>query len=103
MSQVIQSAIRIETVDDICEMQEARARRMAFDLNSEWLETHASQVYAHRGKHICIAGQELFVADTAEEALRLGQAAHPMDAGILLRFVPLQHIPRIYSFGRYAN
>jgi hypothetical protein len=87
----------METVDDSCELQEARVRRIAFDRNSEWLETHAAEVYAHRGKHICIAGQELFVADTAQEALRLGHTAHPADEGILLRFVPLQNVPRVYA------
>lgn len=47
--------------------------------------------------HICIAGQELFAADTAEEALALARTAHPEDDGRILRYIPRERVPRIYA------
>ncbi len=41
----------------------ANRQREQFDRNSDWLQAHIPEVYSkHRGKCICIAGQELFVA-----------------------------------------
>jgi hypothetical protein len=88
----------MEEVTDPVELAEARARREQFDRNSAWLETHASEVYSkHRGKCICIAGGELFVADTAREALAKATAAHPEDKGSFVRYIPKQKVPRIYA------
>ena len=57
-----------------------------FDRNAAWLRAHAAEVYPkYRGKCICIAGEELFVADTPEEAFALAKAAHPDDDGRLPR------------------
>ena len=70
-----------------------------FDRNSDWLEAHAAEVYTQcRGQHICVAGQELFVASTAEHALGLAQAAHPDEKGLLLRYIPCRKLARIYAY-----
>jgi hypothetical protein len=54
-----------------------KAQRERFRKNSDWLQTHVPQVYAqHRGKFICVAGQELFVADTAPEVVATARKAH---------------------------
>lgn len=80
------------------ELAKAQSRREQFQRNLDWLRAHASEVYStHRGQHICIAGQELFVAGTAQEALQLGRAAHPEDEGIYLRYVPRKKVERIYA------
>lgn len=67
------------------------ARRKALcERNSDWLEARAKEVYSHRGKYICIAGQELFVGDTAREVLDAANAAHPEDDGRFTRYIPVE-------------
>ena len=95
--------IHLDMVTDPEETSAAQARRDAFDQNAQWLEAHAREVYSHRGKHVCIAGQELFVGDTAEQALEQAKRAHPHDPGVLLRYVPLQKVPCVYSLQPNAN
>lgn len=95
------STIRIEEITDPTELAKADELSRQFERNSSWLKTHAADIFtAQRGKHVCVAGQELFVADTAEEALALAQAAHPEDQGILLRYIPQEKVPRIYAHQR---
>ncbi len=90
--------IVMEEVTDPAELAEARAQREQFDRNSAWLQAHASEVYSkHRGKCICIAGEELFVADTATEAVAKAMAARPGDKGHFVHYMPKQKLPRIYS------
>lgn len=92
------SKIVMEEVTDPAELAEARAQREQFDRNSAWLQAHASEVYArHRGKCICVAGQELFVADTASEALAQATAAHPDDQGRFVHYIPKEKVTRIYA------
>jgi hypothetical protein len=90
--------IIMEEVTDPEELAKARAQRERFDRNSTWLQAHASEIYArHRGKCICIAGEELFVADTPKEVLAQARAAHPEDDGFFLRYIPREKIARIYA------
>ena len=51
----------------------------------------------YRGKCICVAGAELFVAETPEDVLTLATAAHPEDDGPLLRYIPREKLARIYA------
>lgn len=91
-------AIIVEELTDPTELAAARAQRDQFDRNSDWLQAHSSEVYStHRGKCICIAGQELFVADTAREALASATAAHPEDFGRFVHYIPKEKVPRIYA------
>ena len=72
-------AVIMEEVTDPEELVKAHIQDERFDRNWTWLQTHASEVYTrHRGKCICVAGEELFVADTPEEVLSLfdGRACH---------------------------
>ena len=90
--------IVIEEVTDPGEIAKARAQRERFDRNATFLEAHAHEVYTrHRGKCICVAGEELFVADTPEEALALAHAAHPGDDGCFIRYIPKEKLARIYA------
>ena len=94
-----QSAIQMEEVTNAQELADARKQRDQFDRNSEWLQTHVSEVYSeHRGKCICIAGQEVFVADTATAAIAQAAAAHPDDEGWFTRYIPKEKVARIYAF-----
>ena len=92
------SPIVMEEVTDPEELAKARAQRERFDRNSAGLQAHIAEIYArYRGKCICIAGEELFVADTPEEALALATAAHPEDDGRFLRYIPREKLDRIYA------
>ncbi|NUQ65599.1 MAG: hypothetical protein HUU20_24280 [Pirellulales bacterium] len=97
MAEETVSVMMEEAVDPV-ELAEARAQRERFDRNSAWLQAHASEVYAkHRGKCICVAGEELFVADTAREAIARAKAAHPDDIGRFVHYIPKEKVPRIYA------
>jgi hypothetical protein len=89
--------ITMELVTDPVENAKANALAEQYDRNWAWLEAHASEVYSHRGKMICIAGQELFVGDTVEEVLAWAKANHPEDKGRLTRYIPKERGPRIYA------
>ena len=92
------SPIVMEEVTDPEELAKARAQRERFDRNSNWLQAHIAEIYArYRGKCICIAGEELFVAETPEEALARATAAHPEDDGRFLRYIPREKLDRIYA------
>jgi hypothetical protein len=93
-----QFPIVMEEITDPEELAKAQARREQFDRNWAWFEAHAPEIYkAHRGKCLCIAGQELFVADTPEEVLKLARAAHPNDEGRFTRYIPRERTLRIYA------
>jgi len=90
--------LRFEEVTNPAELARADALRKQFDRNFAWLQAHVSEVYArHRGKFICVAGAQLFVADTAREAMALAARAHPEDKGLFFRHIPPQKLPRIYA------
>jgi hypothetical protein len=90
--------IVIEEVTDPVELAKARAQREQFDRNAAWLQAHAHEVYSkNRGKYFCVAGEELFVADTADEAIAQAQSAHPEDDGWFFRFIPMENVARIYA------
>jgi hypothetical protein len=95
--------IEIEEVEasDPNEVVKARRRREQFDRNIAWLHAHGQGIYPrHRGKVICVAGQELFVADTAKEAVARAAAAHPDDEGRFTRYIPKVKANRIYAAER---
>lgn len=90
--------MHIEFVTDPVEIEAARVRHEFHERNSAWLQSHVPEIYSqYRGKCICVAGQELFVADSSTEALALANAAHPEDLGPLLRYIPLRKTARIYA------
>jgi hypothetical protein len=91
-------AIEMEEVTDVTELAAAKRQREQFDRNSAWLQRHISEIYAkHRGKCICVAGEQVFVADTATEAAALAMTAHPEDAGWFTRYIPKAKVARIYA------
>jgi hypothetical protein len=92
------AAVVMEEVTDPSELAEARARREQFERNWSWFEDHAGDIYRnHRGKCICIAGQELFVADTPAEVLALARATHPEDDGRFTGIIPRERVARVYA------
>jgi hypothetical protein len=88
----------VEEVTDPVELAKARLQRQRFDRNEAWLQAHISQVYSqYRGRFICIAGEELFASDSAQQAIELATAAHPDDDGWFTRFIPPVKLPGVYA------
>jgi hypothetical protein len=64
-----QSSIVMEEVLDPKELAKARAQDERYKRNFTWFQAHAAEIFTrYRGKCICIAGEELFVADTPEDS-----------------------------------
>jgi hypothetical protein len=92
--------IVVDELSDPEALARAQRRRERADRNSAWLQSHVPEIYSrHRGKCICVAGEELFVADTPQEAVTAARAAHP-DDDALLRYIPLEKRERIYVAAR---
>lgn len=90
--------IEMHEITDAAELKKAQKQRAQFDQNSEWLQNNIADVYArHRGKFICVAGREVFAADTAADAIARATAAHPDDEGWFTRYIPKQKLARIYA------
>ena len=88
--------VTLEEETNAVELARACERRAQFDRNAAWLQANAAEVYSKfHGKCICIAGQEVFAAETAGEALKLAETAHPEDRGRFVHYVPLEKVPRI--------
>ena len=96
-----QGSIVMEVVTDPVELAKAKAQDERFERNWAWFEAHNADIYPrHRGKFYCIAGQELFVADTPKEVLALARAAHPDDDGRFTGYIPKERTYRIYAHQR---
>lgn len=88
----------MEEVTDPEELAKARAQHERFERNWTWFQAHAAEVYSrYRGKCICIAGEELFVADSPREVLALATTAHPEDDGSFVHYIPREKVARIYA------
>jgi hypothetical protein len=94
----IHPAFTIEEITDPDVLAKARAQDERFGRNLAWFEEHGPEIFSkHRGQVICIAGQELFAADTGLEAISLAKAAHPDDDGRFTYRVPREKAIRIYA------
>lgn len=94
----VQPKFVIEEVNDPDEIARARAQREQARRNSDWLQNHWTELLpAARGKFIAVAGQEAFIADSAEEAWSRAKAAHPDDDGVVDQYVRPERGPRIYA------
>jgi hypothetical protein len=93
----------MEEVTDPVQIAEAKARHERFGRNWAWLQAHTEEAYTHLGKCICIAGEELFVADTAAEVLTLAKAAHSEDDGRFTLYVPRERMARIYAYRQWVS
>lgn len=90
--------ITMEEITDPEELAKLRPQWERAERNSAWLQKHATEIYRnYRGKFIVVAGEELFVADSAEEALEQARAAHPEDHGSLIRYIYPKKMTRIYA------
>ena len=70
----------LEEVSDPAVLVGSQAQLGRFRRNSDWLQAHWKQLLpAAHGKHVAVAGQQAFIAETAAEAWSLAAAAHPED------------------------
>ena len=61
--------------EELAQVQ-GRTRHERFARNSTWLQAHATEIYTqYRGKCICVAGEELFIANTPERGTGTGQSS----------------------------
>lgn len=89
----------IEEINDPVQVARSRAQHEQGMRNLHWLEAHWGDVLPQaRGKHLAVAGQEAFWADTAAEAWAWADAKHPEDRGAFVHYVfPTKTGPRIYG------
>ena len=93
--------VEFEDSDSPEEAAAARQQREQFDRNSDWLQSHISEIGDnYLGKCICIAGQQLFVGDTTREAVSQATVAHPEDSGWFTLYIPKEKAARIYALPR---
>jgi hypothetical protein len=88
----------IEEVTDPEEIARARAQEERAHRNDEWLQAHWPEIAPKaRGRFLAVAGQEVFIADTPEEAWAMAMEAHPDDDGAHAQYVIPEPGPRIYA------
>ncbi|HEX7448980.1 MAG TPA: hypothetical protein VF306_15615 [Pirellulales bacterium] len=88
----------LEEVTDPALIERSRIAFARAKLNSDWLAAHWPDLLpSARGQYVAVAGQEAFIADTAQEAWRLAEAAHPEDPGAFVKYVVARKGPRIYA------
>lgn len=91
--------ITMEEITDPEEIAKSQALWAQAERNSDWLQAHVPEIYGnYRGKCIVVAGEELFVGDTVQEAVALAKAAHPEDKGSITRYIPSKKMVRIYAY-----
>ncbi len=95
-----QALVMVE-VTDPDEIAKIKAQRERGRKNSDWLQAHVPQVYAqHRGKCICVAGEELFVADTAPEVLAMVRQGSSGRRWAFAKVHSGERMERIYAHSR---
>jgi hypothetical protein len=93
--------LELEIVSDPQELAALQPEREQWERNRAWFRDHAAEIYQqHRGKCFCVAGQEVFTADTSPEAIAQAKAAHPEDHGWFIGYVPREKMLRIYAYQR---
>jgi hypothetical protein len=91
----------MEEVTDANEIANARGQRDSFGRNAAWLQNPIAEVHSrHRGKCICVAGENLFAAGTPKEATAMARAAHLQDRGWFTRYIPRYKAAMIYAVWR---
>jgi hypothetical protein len=88
----------VEEVNDPAEAARCRAQHERGRRNLEWLESHWGDLLPQaRGKHLAVAGQEAFIANTPQEAWAWVRTHHPEDDGAFVQYVIPEKGPRIYA------
>lgn len=87
----------IEEITDPGKIARNHAVKEAYLRNEAWLDVHREELFPQAGgKVVAVAGQEAFLADTAEAALAVAHATHPEDPGVVCRYLSPDRGPKIY-------
>ncbi len=88
--------VTLEEVTDPAEIERARAQWAQSDANWDWLRSRLVELaVGNRGRYLCVAGRQAFIADTPVEARRLAREAHPYDKGIISHYFRPSTLPVI--------
>ncbi|MGP0063909.1 MAG: hypothetical protein ACLQGP_09975 [Isosphaeraceae bacterium] len=84
-----ENSVTLELVTDPVAIERTQAYYQRLKRNLDWLNAHWDDLLpgAH-GKFVGVAGQEVFLADTYQEAEDLARAAHPEDDAFWVQCVP---------------
>jgi hypothetical protein len=97
--QTVEAQLQLVEIDDPATIARSRLQDERAKRNNDWLQAHWSMLLPRaRGKFVAVAGQEAFIADTAEEAWRMARAAHPEDDGAISQYVFPEGGQRIYAY-----
>ena len=92
----------VSSIDEPAGVAEVRARNERGRRNLTWLEGHwADFLPQARGRFVAVAGEDGYVADSAEEAWAWAKKTHPEDDGAIVQFVRSDEGPRIYANRRH--
>ncbi|MBL8794882.1 MAG: hypothetical protein JNM56_13315 [Planctomycetia bacterium] len=88
--------VEIIEVTDPAELARMRAQQERSTKNTNYWNAHAATLFdQHRGRYVCVAGEQFFIADSAREADAMAIAAHPDDDGRFLMYFPKEKMVRI--------
>ncbi|HET6883558.1 MAG TPA: hypothetical protein VFI31_25625 [Pirellulales bacterium] len=89
------------TIEEVRDPDEAARSGVQFERgrqNSQWLAAHWHELLpGARGRFVAVAGQEAFVADSADEAWASAKQRHPEDDGAFVQYVFTTSGPRAYA------
>jgi hypothetical protein len=97
-SELTRLTVEFGSKPEPAETERRRSQMERAQRNGAWLQSHWAELLPHaRGKFVAVAGEEGFIADTAEQAWEWTRQAHPEDDGCMVQFVPIDTNPRIYA------
>jgi hypothetical protein len=82
-------------VKDPAEVARLAAQHEEFSRNEAWMNEHWGELEQQAmGQFLVVAGLQAFIADTVQRAVEKAKAAHPKEAGVVVKFVPPRQPPR---------
>lgn len=94
--------MEVVTETDPAEIAAFRKSMECYARNRDWYQAHLDEIRtAHNHKHVYVAGQELFVGESVQEALSKAKAVHPDEIGsYYYAYVRREKVWKIYAHQR---
>jgi hypothetical protein len=81
------------------EAEATRAREERARKNSQWLQTHWDQLLPQAlGRFVVVAGEEAFIAETAQQAWAWAAQHHPHDDTAIVQYVNPRPGLKVYAY-----